>query len=38
MWATFFIAAVSFCNAQRFFDCVLIKIIKYSVNAFTIKA
>jgi hypothetical protein len=38
MRATFFIAAVSFCNAQRFFDSVFIKIIKYSVNAFAIKA
>jgi hypothetical protein len=38
MWATFFIAAVSFCNAQRFLDGVFIKIIEYSVNAFTIKS
>jgi hypothetical protein len=37
MWATFFIAAVSFCNAQRFFDSVFIKIVKDSVNTFTIK-
>jgi hypothetical protein len=38
MWATFFITAVSFCNAQRFFDGVFIKIIEHGVNAFTIKS
>jgi hypothetical protein len=37
MWATFFIAAVSFCYAQRFFDSVFIKIIQDSINAFAIK-
>jgi hypothetical protein len=37
MWATFFIAAVSFYDAQRFFDCVFVKIVKDCVNAFAIK-
>jgi len=38
MWATLFIAAMCFSNAQRFFDSILIKVIKDRVNAFAIKA
>jgi hypothetical protein len=37
MWATFFIAAVSFCDAQRFFDSVFIEIVKDGINTFAIK-